>query len=144
MTQEERNLAYSWFEEVWNKGRRDAIPELMARDAVLHEGGADSVGPDGFYPFFDRFHAALSEIHVTVHDTVAEGDRICTRWSFTGKHTGSGLGIPPTGKTVHVTGMGIIRVAGGKLVEGWQNWDMLGMLNQIQDAAKPRTYVAVA
>lgn len=143
MTQEERDLAHRWFEEVWNKGRRDAIHEMMAPDAVLHEGGADSVGPDGFYPFFDRFNATLSEIHVTVHDTVSEGDRICTRWSFTGKHTGAGLGIPPTGKTIHVTGMGIIRVAGGKLVEGWQNWDMLGMMQQIQGTEKSATYVSV-
>jgi len=73
---------------------------------------------------------------VTVHDTIAEGDQLCVRWSCTGKQTGPGLGIPPTGNTIHVTGISIVRVAAGKVVEGWQNWDMLGMMQQIQGAEK--------
>jgi hypothetical protein len=59
MTEEERDLGTRWFEEVWNKGRRDAIPEMLAPDSVLHEGGQDSVGPDGFYPLFDRMQSAM-------------------------------------------------------------------------------------
>jgi len=144
MTQDERDLGRRWFEEVWNKGRRDAIPEMLAPDAVIHDGALDSVGPEGFYPFFDRLNATLEGIHVTVHDTLAEGDRICVRWSCTGKHSGPGLGIPATGKTIHMTGVSIVRVAGGKAVEGWQNWDMLGMLEQLGVAGKAATYIAVS
>jgi steroid delta-isomerase-like uncharacterized protein len=142
MTDEERNLGKRWFEEVWNAGRRDAIPEMLAPDAVLHEGGQDSVGPDGFYPLFDRMHAAMEDIQTTVYDTIAEGDRICVRWSFSGKHSGPGLGIPATGKTVQVTGITIMRVVNGKAVEGWQNWDMLGMMEQLQGTSRSATYVA--
>jgi steroid delta-isomerase-like uncharacterized protein len=142
MTQKERELGVRWFEEVWNKGRRDAIPEMMAPDCVLHDGGLDSVGPDGFYPFFDRMHATLADLKVTVHDTIAEGDRLCVRWSATAKHQGDGLGIPRTGKTIHVTGISILRVAGGMVVEAWQNWDMLGMMEQIRGTGKSATYVA--
>ena len=80
---------------------------------------------------------------MTVHDTIAEGDQLCVRWSCTGKHTGPGLGIPATGKTIHVTGISTVRVAAGKVVEGWQNWDMLGMMQQIQGAEKAAaTYIA--
>jgi steroid delta-isomerase-like uncharacterized protein len=142
MTEDERDLGKRWFEEVWNKGRRDAIPEMLARDGVLHESGLDSVGPDGFYPLFDRIQTAMEGIQTTVHETIAEGDRLCVRWSFTAKHSGPGLGIPASGKTVHVTGITIMRIANGKAVEGWQNWDMLGMMQQIQGGERAATYVA--
>jgi steroid delta-isomerase-like uncharacterized protein len=144
MNETDRNLGSRWFEEVWNKGRREAVAEMMGPDAVLHEGGTDSVGPDGFHPFFDRLNAALSEIRVMVHDTIAEEDRICIRWSCSGKHTGEGLGIPVTGRSFEITGMSILRVAEGRIVEGWQNWDMLGMLQQVQGHDPAPTYVAVA
>src|SRR5579872_3028270 len=141
MTEHERDLGRRWFELVWNQGRREAISELLTPEAVIHDGGTDSVGPDGFYPFFDRLNAAFSEFHVNVEDSIAEDDKICVRWSCSAKHTGDGLGMPPTGVTIHITGISILRVAGGKLVEGWQNWDMLGMMEQIQSRAKSATYI---
>lgn len=145
MTQNERELGRRWFEEVWNKGRRDAIAEMLAPDGVLHEGELDAVGPEGFYAFFDRMNASMSEIQLTVHQTIAEGDQVCIRRSFRAMHTGDGLGFPATGKTLHVTGISMIRVAGGKIAEGWQNWDMLGMMQQIQAAGKPAaTYIAAS
>src|SRR5689334_13376477 len=116
MTDLERHLGTRWFEEVWNKGRREAIAELLAPDAVLHEGGTDSVGPEGFYAFFDRLNAAFSQFCVTVHDTFAEGDRTCVRWTCSCKHTGDALGFPATHKTVQVTGISILRVADGRMV----------------------------
>ena len=144
MTEQERNLGNRWFEEVWNKGRRQAIGEMLAADGVLHDGELDSVGPEGFQPFFDRLNAAFSDFHVVVEDTIVEGDKACHRWRCTCRHTGDGLGMPATGKTVHVTGISIVQVKDGMVIEGWQNWDMLGMLEQIQGkTAKAPTYIAV-
>lgn len=141
MTETERDLGRRWFDEVWNKGRREAVVELLTPDGVLHEGDADATGPEGFYPLFDRIVGTLSELHISVDDTMADGDKICIRWSCTGKHTGGALGIAPTGKAIHITGITILRVTGGKIVEGWQNWDMLGLLQQIQGNQKAATYV---
>jgi steroid delta-isomerase-like uncharacterized protein len=141
MTEQERNLGRRWFEEVWNQARREAIAELLAPDGVLHEGGTDTVGPDGFYPFFDRLRATLPDLRVKVDDCFGEGDLICVRWSATGKHTGEGLGIPPAGAAISVTGISVMRVKNGKLIEGWQNWDMLGMLQQIQGSQPAATYI---
>jgi steroid delta-isomerase-like uncharacterized protein len=137
MTEFERNLGQRWFEEVWNQGRREAVAEMLAPDAVIHDGASEAVGHKGFYDFFDRMNAAFSELHVSVEDTIAEGDKVCVRWRCTAKHSGGGLGIPPTGAAIHVTGVTIVRVAGGKLVEAWQNWDMLGMMQQINAFPKP-------
>ncbi len=142
MTDLDRSLGRRWFELVWNQGRREAIAEMLPPDGVLHEAGADTTGPEGFYPFFDRMRATLSNIHVNVEDTLAEGDKICVRWSCTAEHTGVGLGIAPSGVAIQVSGITILRVAGGKLVEAWQNWDMLGMMEQIKGGGKSSTYVA--
>ena len=141
MTEQERDLGRRWFEEVWNKGRREAVAEMLLPDAVLHEAGIDSVGPVGFYPLFDRLSAAFSDIHVSTDDVIVDGDKICVRWSFSGKHTGGGLGFAATGVVVHTTGNTIMRVADGMLIEGWQNWDMLGLIQQIQGSPKAATYV---
>jgi steroid delta-isomerase-like uncharacterized protein len=144
MTEMERSLGSRWFDEVWNKKRREAIAEMLAPDAVLHEAGTDSVGPEGFYPFFDRLNGAFSHLHITVHDTIAEKDRICVRWSCSATHTGEGLGVAPTGKRIDVTGMSMIRVHGGRIVECWQNWDMQGLMEQLHSSAQSPMYVAFA
>jgi len=143
MTEAEKGLGARWFEEVWNQGRRDAAAELLSADAVLHEAGKDSIGPAGFHEFFDRMTQAFSNIQVTIEDTIIDGDKICLRWVGGLDHSGDGLGMPATNRRVHVTGITIMRVANGKMVEGWQNWDMLGMMQQIQERNRAVTYVAL-
>jgi steroid delta-isomerase-like uncharacterized protein len=142
MSETNKALAKRWFEEVWNEGRRETIRELLAPEAVIQDGGDAAVGPDGFYPFFDRMHATFSAMHVTIHDAVAEDDKVCVRWSAQVRHTGNGIGIPATNKTLHTTGITVLRIAGGKLVAGWQNWDMLGLMQQIKDEPVAATYIA--
>lgn len=143
MTESERNLPQQWFERVWNKGQREAIADLLNADAVIHDGGQDTRGTEGFYAFFERIHASLSQIDIQVLDTVAEGDKVCARWICTARHTGDGLGVPATNKTIHITGITIMRLSGGKLIEGWQNWDMLGLMQQIQGGERAATYIAM-
>jgi predicted ester cyclase len=137
-----KELGKLWFEEVWNKGRRAAIRELLAPGAVIYECGEAVRGAEGFYPFFDRMQASFSNIHVSIHDAIAEGDVVCLRWSCTMTHTGDGFGVPPTNKDVQTTGITIIRSANGKIVAGWQNWDMLGLMQQIKDEQMAPTYIA--
>jgi steroid delta-isomerase-like uncharacterized protein len=142
MSEANKAVAIRWFEEVWNKRRREAIDELLLSDAVLYEGGKETIGPQGFHPFFDRMWAAFSDIHITIEDALAEGDTVCLRWSCTMRHTGHGLGMPPTNKKLETTGISIVRVADGKLAAGWQNWDMLGLMQQIQAQPRAATYIA--
>jgi predicted ester cyclase len=142
MSEANKQLAKRWFEEVWNKGRREAISEILAPDAEIRESGEIVRGPEGFYPFFDRMQAAFSDIHVTFQDAIAEADMVCLRWSCRMKHTGSGLGIAPTQKTLETTGMTMVRVANGRFVAGWQNWDMLGLMQQIKQEPMAPTYIA--
>lgn len=141
MLQSARELGRLWFEVVWNRGRRGAIAELLSPNVVLHDAGVDSVGIEPFLLFFDRMQDTFSEIHVDVEEILEEFDKACIRWTCTAKHTGFGFGIPPTGAEVRVTGLSVIHVEEGKVVEAWQNWDMLGMMEQIKNQSVSPTYV---
>ena len=129
-----RELAKRWFDEVWNHGHREAIGELLAPDALLHEGSTTTVGPEAFYSFFDRMQAAFSEIHFTVHEAIAEGDRVCVQWSGSMRHTGFGLGVPPTNELLDITGISIVRIADNRVAERWQSWDIGTLIQFVYDA----------
>ena len=141
MTGTNQDFGTRWFQNVWNMGRREAIAEMLAPEALIHEAGLTVQGPEGFYPFFDRMQNAFSQIRVTVEDTCTQGDKICVRWSCAMKHTGDGLGMAPTGKALETTGITIIRVSGDRAIEAWQNWDMLGLMQQIQENEIVATYI---
>ena len=128
-------LMRRWFEEVWNKGRADAIAEMLAEDAVVH-GLSDDVanplrGPEGFLPFHAQFRDAFPNIEVVVEDQIAEGDMVVTRCSVRGKHEGDGLGFKATEAMVDFDGIGIGRVENGMFVESWNSFDFMRMYKQL-------------
>jgi predicted ester cyclase len=128
------DLIRRWFEEVWNQGREAAIDELCSPDAVGHgqtHDGTDIVGPENFKIFWRAFRAAFTSIHVTFHQTIAEGELAMLQWTITMKHTGPFMGIPPTGKQITAKGMSIQRFVGGKIVEAWDNYDQLAIMVQL-------------
>ena len=128
-------LVQRWFDEVWNKGRADAIDEMLATDALMHglsdDASAPLIGAVGFKPFHETFRGAFPNIEVTVEDLIAEGDKVAVRCSVRGKHTGDHLGISASNAPVQFTGIGIARVKDGKIVEAWNNFDFLKMNRQI-------------
>jgi steroid delta-isomerase-like uncharacterized protein len=130
MSNENKALVRRWFEEVWNKGRASAIDEMLAGDAVVHGLGED-MNPSEFKAFHRDYRNAFPDISLHVDDVVAEGDFVAARWSGSATHSGVGLGVPPTGKPVRLTGMVLIRVEQGKVAEGWNNFDQFGMFQQL-------------
>jgi len=131
MALDSKALVRRWFEEVWNKGRADAIGEMLMPDAAVHGLGVPAKGPEGFKPFHAAFRDAYPDVHVVLDDVIAEGDLVAARWTAKATHRGAGLGFPATGRPVTITGMVFIRVRDGKIVEGWNNFDQLGMLQQL-------------
>ena len=85
----------------------------------------------GFKPFHSAYRNAFPDTRLQIDDIVGEGDTVAARWSGTGTHSGDGLGFPATGKQVHFRGMSFIRVEGGKIAEAWNDFDQLGMLQEI-------------
>ena len=131
MSTENKALVQRWFEEVWNKGRASAIDEMLTSGAVVHGLGADLSGPAEFKAFHAAYRDAFPDIALHVDQLVAEGALVAARWVGSGTHTGNGLGVPATGKPVHLTGMVLVRVEEGKIAEGWNNFDQFGMLQQL-------------
>jgi steroid delta-isomerase-like uncharacterized protein len=131
---ENKALIRRWFEEVWNQGREELIDELRAPEAVatgLGEGTVESRGPAPFKAFYSNLRSAFPDLHVSIEDMLAEGDRVAVRILLEGTHLGDSLGVPPTGKTVRFSGILIARIGGGKILESWNNLDQLGLLAQI-------------
>ncbi len=135
MSQANKKLIERWFEEVWNKGRADAIEEMLAEDGIIH-GLADPAGQPvsgmaDFKLFHKTFREAFPDIVVTVEDAIVEGDKVAARCSVRGKHTGDSLGVKASQAPVEFTGMVILRVKDGKIVEAWNNFDFMKMSQQI-------------
>lgn len=127
-----RQIARRWIEEVWNQRNSDAIPALFAPNAISHGlSGQDFVGPDGFRPFHQAFMNAFADLRMTIDDMIEEDDRLAIRWHATGTHTGGGLKVPASGNPMRITGMSMIRVANGQIVESWNNFDVIGMHRQL-------------
>jgi steroid delta-isomerase-like uncharacterized protein len=135
MSEANKALIHRWFEEVWNQGRTDVIDELLASDAVSH--GITNVqghplrSASDFKAIHQQFTSALSDVKVTIHETVAEGDKVAIYCSVQARHGGDGFGVAATHKPVEYTGMGMVRIKDGKIVEAWNSFDFLSLHQQI-------------
>jgi steroid delta-isomerase-like uncharacterized protein len=120
-------------EEAFTQGRLEIVDEIVAAGYVAHDPASPEPvkGPDGLKAFITVYREAFPDLRATVEEQIAEGDKVLTRWSARGTHEGELLGIPPTGKQSTVTGMTLDRFEGGKIAESWDNWDTLGMLQQL-------------
>ena len=135
-------IARRWFKEVWNEGKTQTIYDLLASDAIgigELEDGQPLRGPGEFAPFVERIRGAFPDIHIVIEDAFGAEDKVVVRWSATMTHRGDHLGLPATGKLVRMTGITIARIRERKIIEGWDNWDQLGMLKQIGAYANPQT-----
>ncbi len=123
-------------QEVIQGGSRAAFDELVAADFVNRSAPAGAPeGPEGLWTTFDRvLRPALSDLRVTIHDQVCEGDKVTTRKTVSGRHTGALLGVPPTGREVAIEVIDIVRVQGGQYVEHWGLNTLPSLLTRLQTA----------
>jgi steroid delta-isomerase-like uncharacterized protein len=120
------------FEEVFNGKRLDQADGIVAPDYLDH-GAVPGQGPglEGAKQRWTMYFAAIPDMHTTIDDTIAEGDRVVVRYSVEGTQQGQLMGFPPTGKTFHTNGISIYRLANGKIVEQWEQADMIGLIQQL-------------
>jgi len=132
MSEENKALVRRFVEEAVNKGNLTILDELVASDYVYHgPNGPQFRGPEGYKQLVTMYRTAFPDLRMTTEDMVAEGDKVVTRFSAQGTHRGELMGIAPTGKPVAVTGIFILRFANRKFVEEWENFDTLGMMQQL-------------
>ena len=121
-----------FYDEVFNKKNRAAIDEFIDPNHVDHAAPPGTPGGlKGVKQTLNMYLTAFPDLHFTVEDIIAEGDKVVTRLTCRGTQQGAFMGIPPTGKQATVMAIDINRFAGGKSVEHWLNMDTLGLLQQL-------------
>ena len=116
-----------------NRGDLSAADEAFADDCVVHITGVPEPirGVAAWKQFVSGLVAAFPDLHFTIEDQVAGQDRVAFRWRGTGTHTGPLGAVPPTGKPIAIDGLILDRVADGRVVERWEQWDQPRMLQQL-------------
>jgi steroid delta-isomerase-like uncharacterized protein len=133
MTEQENTaLVRRYYEEVFNRRNPDLVEQLAVEDYVEHDpfpGHGD--GRDDLQARVRLILDAMNPVRFTIEDIVAEGDRVCVRWSQSATQTGAFMGLPPTGRTATFSGIDIHRVRDGRMAEHWHVVDMLSLLQQL-------------
>jgi len=111
--EENKAFVQRYVEEPWNKGNVDALDELCGPNFHLEGLG----GVEAFKRVITDFRKGFPDLHFTVEEIIAEGDKVAYRWTARGTHQGEYQGIAPTGKAVTATGITIIRIVDGKVVD---------------------------
>jgi steroid delta-isomerase-like uncharacterized protein len=137
--EEHRALFSRWFEELWNKKNYAITRELVADEFIAHGAGGQDIkqGPDGVAGMVKIWHQAFPDGHMTMDDIITEDETSVIRMTFRGTHTGEFYGIPASNKKVKVTSIGIDKVVGGRIREGWGELNMLGMMQQMGAIPSP-------
>ena len=131
-TEANKTSARRFYDEVFNKKNRAAIDEFIDPNQVDHAAPPGTPGGlAGAKQTIGMYLTAFPDLHFTVEDMIAEGDKLVARLTVRGTQQGAFMGIPPTGKHVTVTAIDISRMAGGKSVEHWIEMDTLGMMQQL-------------
>ncbi len=132
--EENKRLARRFYKEPLEERRSSVLHELVTDDYVDADAESSeerAPGPEGVKRVNDRFLDAFTDIRVTIEDQTAEGDKVVTRWSAEGTHSGAFMGIPAAGKRVRTTGMEIHLIHDGRIAAQWGESDELGLLGQL-------------
>jgi steroid delta-isomerase-like uncharacterized protein len=125
------------FERRWvealNQGDVAVADETFTPDCVIHITGSPEpdMSVEGFKQMVTGLLGAFPDLHFTIEDQIASGDKVATRWIAEGTHTAALGEVQPTGRRIHVDGLILDRVENGRVVERWEQWDQTAMMRQL-------------
>jgi predicted ester cyclase len=127
-------VAKRWHADIYLRGDMQAAEEICADDMIAHGTGVAPDAPRG--PKFvqedaEGLRAAFTIDALTDDDVIVAGDKVVIRWTFRGAHTGSFMGVDPTGRRVTLEGIDIFHVENGKITEFWNGYDLLTLAEQV-------------
>jgi len=133
MSEQNKTNVRRLFDELWNKGNLPVADELIAPSYVHHDASTPDLGkgPESEKKRVGLYRTAFTDLRLKIEDMIAEGETVVARWTCRGAHKGDLNGIAPTGKQIAISGVSVVRFAGGKMVEGWINWDALSLMQQL-------------
>ena len=130
--EENKAIVRRYLDEAWIKRNLNILDELMAPNYARYlPGQAAPLDREGQKRRIAGFHAAMPDLDFLIEDLFAEGDRVVFRVKISGTHTGTFLGIAPTGKQLIATAIDIARLENGKIVDHWGEMDMAGLMRQL-------------
>jgi steroid delta-isomerase-like uncharacterized protein len=130
LQEQNKALAKRAFEELLSKGRFELAEQLYAKDFVNH-GIHRDITLDEDQAALKGWHEAFTDISIVPEKLIAEGDLVTIYWIARGTNTGTGNGLPATGKKVEQAGITIWRIVDGKIKEEWSAFDQLSMMQQL-------------
>jgi steroid delta-isomerase-like uncharacterized protein len=131
---EQENIAVvgRFIGEVINQGHLEAADEIVEENFIeLDPLPGQRQGREGLKEVIGMMRAAFPDIHWVADETIAAGDKVVTRFTWTGTHRGPFLAIPATGRNVTVKGVVIDRLSGGRMADSRILMDSLGMMQQL-------------
>lgn len=120
MSDENKRMVRRIYEAMCNQQNLAFVADHIASDFLGHS-TTEYQGPEGQLKRFANLFDALRDCVFTIQDQIAEGDKVVTRWIARGMQIGEFEGLRPTGEMVMITGIDILRIAHGKIIEGWSN-----------------------
>jgi len=137
--EQNKEIAHLEVEKLWNEGKLEIADQVYAPEKTDHFGGGVSTNsPDEMKELVSTWLEAFPDFKFKIEDIVAEGNKVAVRYTFTGTHQGKILGIAPTRKKITVSQMCFIRFENGKIAEMWEDFDALGMYQQLGMELKPK------
>ena len=133
MSETNKTVVRRLFEEVWNKGYLPVADQLFAQNYSHHDSSTPEFGrgPESEKKRASLYRTAFPDVRLTIEDIISEGETVTARWSCQGTHKGDLNGVAPTGKQFTISGISVAHFTNGKMIEGWVNWDALGMMQQL-------------
>jgi steroid delta-isomerase-like uncharacterized protein len=130
--EDNKALIRRFVDEVQSGGNIDLVDEICSPEFVNHSAPPGiPADREGIKIVTAMFRRAFPDSYFTVEDMVAEGDKVATRKTFHGTHGGEFMGIPPSGRSVSMGLIDIVRISDGRVVEHWSMGDTLGMMQQL-------------
>ena len=130
--EENKAMLRAIYEECFNAHDLNAMDKYFAPDYIEHSPEVPQpLDLQGFKNLLVMYWRAFPDVRFTAEAIIDEGDMLAWRDTFTGTHQGELMGIPPTGKSISITGVHYGRARAGKAVEHWAGVDTLGMLQQL-------------
>jgi predicted ester cyclase len=136
--EENKAIVRRELEEIFTQGNLDAAEEIYSPNYISLEtatavrpASEDIHGVEAARQIAAARRQAFPDLHITIEDQIAEGDKVAMRFRARGTHLGELAGRAPTGKEVEVRGINMCRIGGGKIAEQWPHADILGMMRQL-------------
>lgn len=133
MSEQNKLIAQRFYDEIWNQKNLTHLGDLLTQDHVWHEPSTvtDLQGLQGTQKFLSEYFIAFPDYRVVIEDIIAEDDKVAVRWIAYGTHQGPLKGIPPTGKSIMIPGISILRIKHGKCSEYWTSLDNFLLLSEL-------------